>query len=236
MRLLPFLALILVSELVEVQADCCLLSCLGVPAGTIVQFGGTTLPPRWLWCNGQTVAIANYPTLCAAIGNNFGPTNATHCQLPNFQGKFSKGSDSIPSSSLGTGGLSTVTLGINNLPSHVHGVSAIIITGGTHTHTINDPGHDHGNLTYPANIADNQQDAPSGTAKRITAAQGSAAGHRHGIPPGFTNISVNPSGAHSHSVNGSTDAAGSANPDSITINPPYQSTNFIIFAGCSCPN
>lgn len=57
-----------------------------VPAGTIVEFGGSTPPDGWLECDGATYNQDKYPDLYGAIGTFYGggvgtfdvpPTTAT---------------------------------------------------------------------------------------------------------------------------------------------------------------
>ena len=52
----------------------------GVPIGTIVAYGGTTIPTGWLVCDGQSTSA--YTALAAIVGNN----------VPNLQGRFIMGS------------------------------------------------------------------------------------------------------------------------------------------------
>ena len=43
-----------------------------VPPGTIVSFGGGTVPAGWLQCDGSVVSSKKYPRLYAAIGTSWG--------------------------------------------------------------------------------------------------------------------------------------------------------------------
>lgn len=51
--------------------------------GTIVAFGGTTIPYGWLECNGASITQSAYPELYALIGGT----------LPNFKGRVLVGQD-----------------------------------------------------------------------------------------------------------------------------------------------
>ena len=59
------------------------------PIGTIEIYGGTTLPPGWLWCNGQAVSRSYYTFLFAAIGTTYGSGDGSTTfnvpTLSNFQ-------------------------------------------------------------------------------------------------------------------------------------------------------
>ncbi|MEX3926183.1 hypothetical protein AB4Y36_19440 [Paraburkholderia sp. BR10936] len=85
------------------------------PIGSIMLWSGAAnaIPENWALCNGS---------------------NGT----PNLQDKFVVGAGN--SYAVGaTGGATTATLGITNLPAHSHGVN-----DPTHGHGVNDPSHNHG--------------------------------------------------------------------------------------------
>lgn len=53
------------------------------PVGTIIAYGGTTIPDGWLLCDGRTVSRSAYSELFAAIGTRFGIGNgSTSFNLP----------------------------------------------------------------------------------------------------------------------------------------------------------
>ncbi|CAF3424210.1 unnamed protein product [Rotaria sp. Silwood2] len=226
MFLTAFLPLILAFELVEVQADCVLPSFFGVPVGTIVAFAGKTPPSRWLWCDGSEIPRAQYSALFDVIQNSFGSDiSSTNFKLPDLTAKFLLGQSLMPGSNFATGGSSIITLTENQLPSHKHGTGTITIeSSGSHIHNVTDPGHDHGGFTgsAPGSTGNSGQggklnSAPAGT-------------HNHNIIAGKTGITINSAGDHSHSVSGDTASVG--NGASINIMPPYQTVNYIIYAGC----
>ncbi|CAF4436882.1 unnamed protein product, partial [Rotaria sp. Silwood2] len=136
-------------ELIEVQAYCVLPSFFGVPVGTIVSFGGQVLPSRWLWCNGSAISRTTYSDLYAAIGDSFGAGDGSDTfNLPNLVDKFPLGQSSMLGSSFSIGGTNTITLMTNQLPKHTHGSGSITVSSaGVHSHTIKDPGHNHGGWT-----------------------------------------------------------------------------------------
>lgn len=81
-----------------------------IPKGTIVMWNGTTIPKGWAICDG---------------------TNDT----PNLIGKFIKADNTAGN----TGGNNTVTLNVENLPSHTHTISELITSengSNTHSHSI----------------------------------------------------------------------------------------------------
>jgi len=93
------------------------------PVGSIIMYGAASPPLGWLVCNGDPIP-SQYTALISLIGAN----------LPNLQSRvpigLGQGLGLSPYSSMfGTGGLESVTLTTNEMPSH--------------SHSVNDPGHDH---------------------------------------------------------------------------------------------
>lgn len=97
-----------------------------MPAGIITQYGGSTAPTGWLLCNGAPISRSNslYARLWNAIGINYGGGDGTTTfNVPNLQGKFPIGMDSVQTEfdALGeTGGDKTSQLVLTNLPDHTH--------------------------------------------------------------------------------------------------------------------
>lgn len=105
----------------------------------------------------------------------------------------------------------TITLTLEQLPSHSHGKGSLVVnTGGSHTHAINDPGHTHEtggshkitDTGYAVNFLDyGRSGIRSKSAK--------------------TNIKILSDGSsHSHTISGSTSSTGSGS--SINVMPPYE--------------
>lgn len=96
--------------------------------GQIMMFGGSFAPFGYAFCNGQTIAISQNPTLFQLIGTTYGGDGQQTFQLPDLQGR-------LPVHQ-GTGlGLSTyvigsragteqVTLTSQNMPQHTHALNA----------------------------------------------------------------------------------------------------------------
>ena len=92
--------------------------------GTIMGFGFDFAPIGWLPCQGQVVAINQYETLYALLGNNFGGDGRTTFGIPDLRGRVPMGVGSGPGISpkvLGQQlGLEQVTLTVNEMPVHTH--------------------------------------------------------------------------------------------------------------------
>jgi microcystin-dependent protein len=115
-----------------------------MPAGSMIDFGGTAAPSGWLLCDGSAVSRATYATLFDAIGTTWGAGDgSTTFNVPNLARRVTVGSGGASSGTLGnavgnTGGAETHTLSTGEIPAHSHGVT--------------DPGHTH-TLTQSALVA-----------------------------------------------------------------------------------
>lgn len=154
----------------------------GTPAGTILDYAGSTAPEGYLLCYGQAVSRSTYSTLFTAIGTTYGVGDGSSTfNLPDLRGRAVFGKDnmggsaasritdavsSVDGTTLGdTGGAQSHTLTTAQLPAHYHDVY------------LNDPGHSHGGDTNSSTYT-----AGSGGA---TVAVGGAA-----IPSNTTGITV----------------------------------------------
>jgi len=110
-----------------------------IPAGTIVPFGGTTLPTGWLFCDGSEIRKSEFSQLFLAIGFNFkdpdqlSDSGVNFFALPDLRGRFPLGLDQMgisPNANRVTGpgaaeignsaGSENVTIAVDNLPEHEH--------------------------------------------------------------------------------------------------------------------
>ena len=155
-----------------------------VPTGSIIMWPSNTIPSDWQLCDGSAILRSTYATLYAIIGTTFGSGNGTTTfNLPNYTDRMPRG---VGVSALGGTG----------------GSADAIVVSHTHTATVTDPGHTHGNYVGQ------------------TAIQGSGSGNRISgnepiiMPTVTTGVTV---------TNASTGASGTnANL------PPFLGINFII--------
>lgn len=111
------------------------------PAGSIMAWGALTAPTNWLLCDGSVVLKADWPSLYAAIGNQYNTGGETELQfrLPNLKGRVAVGRDSTQTEfdTLGeTGGAKTHTLTTSELPSHTHAntLTSNVVASSSHRH------------------------------------------------------------------------------------------------------
>ena len=103
-----------------------------VITGTISMWPVSSAPTGYLVCNGSAVSRTTYSALFGVIGTTFGSGDgSTTFNLPNYADRMPIGVGTISSGSGVTGGSSTTTIALNNLPPHDHS-----ITDPTHTHGI----------------------------------------------------------------------------------------------------
>lgn len=123
----------------------------GVPAGTVVDFAGATVPTGWLICAGQALSRVDFPDLFAALGTTYGAPSGATFNLPDTRGRVVAGRDvdsggfagrlTTPNSqTLGaSGGTQTVTLTTGQMPTHTHEVTGSTNSAGAHTHSYSRP-------------------------------------------------------------------------------------------------
>lgn len=74
-----------------------------VPIGSMQPFGGGTVPTGWVLCDGTSYlrAAPQFVALFAAIGTAFGAADGTHFNVPDWRGRFMRGSDNMGSGAAG---------------------------------------------------------------------------------------------------------------------------------------
>jgi microcystin-dependent protein len=92
--------------------------------GEIRMFGGNFAPVGWAFCNGALMPISENDTLFTLIGTTYGGNGTTTFQLPNLQGRLPihQGTGGgLSNYTIGqAAGVESVTLSINQIPSHNH--------------------------------------------------------------------------------------------------------------------
>ncbi len=116
-----------------------------IPVGTVLPWGGkdniNTPPDGFLFCDGSAYEPNDYPELYSVIGTAYGSFQSSF-KVPNLDGKTIFGrlqAQGTPFDYVGrTGGNSTATLTVNNLPPHFHSAGGYqTASGGTHNHEVN---------------------------------------------------------------------------------------------------
>ena len=112
-----------------------------VCTGCVISYISTTAPTGWLNCDGSAVSRTTYSALFALVSTLFGTGDGnTTFNLPDLRGRVAIGAgqgSNLSSRTLAAkGGEESHTLSSNELPSHSHGV--------------NDYGHNHGTTGYVA--------------------------------------------------------------------------------------
>jgi microcystin-dependent protein len=106
-----------------------------LPAGSIMAYGGTSVPSGYLACDGSNVSRTTYSSLFSAIGTTWGAGNgSTTFSVPDLRRRSPVGSGGDSTAQLSntvgsTGGAETVTLTTTEMPAHTHGGN----TGGPST-------------------------------------------------------------------------------------------------------
>lgn len=96
--------------------------------GEIRMFAGNFAPVGWMFCQGQTLAIADYEALYALIGTTYGGDGQSTFALPNLASRIPlHKSPEYPLAA--AGGAEQVTLTRDQLPVHTHTAAASDATG-----------------------------------------------------------------------------------------------------------
>ena len=109
----------------------------GIPPGTILFFGGASVPSGWQGCDGTAVSRSSYPLLFAAINTTWGSGDgSTTFNVPDMRGRVGAMAD------LGVHRLTNASDSAFGSSAAVGNVGGDQILQG-HTHTVTDPGHSH---------------------------------------------------------------------------------------------
>ncbi|MDP1582530.1 MAG: tail fiber protein [Bradyrhizobium sp.] len=87
--------------------------------GEIRMFAGNFAPAGWMFCEGQLLPISENETLFQLIGTTYGGDGQSTFALPDLRGRvpIHMGGGFILAE---TGGVETVTLTVQQMPSHSH--------------------------------------------------------------------------------------------------------------------
>lgn len=136
------------------------------PTGSIVQFGGSTIPNGWLLCDGAQVSRTTYSALFSVIGTTFGVGDGlTTFNLPNLKGRVPVGRDATQTEfdALGeNGGAKTHTLTTSEIPSHQHNVSAYAHSV-TQSNALGNHNHGAGSYTSSGSVTGDGSHSHTGT-------------------------------------------------------------------------
>ena len=92
--------------------------------GEIRMFGGNFAPVGWVFCDGSLLPISEYDALFALIGTTYGGDGETTFAVPDLRGRLPVHQGTRPdgqSHSMGQmAGSETVSLSVEQLPSHPH--------------------------------------------------------------------------------------------------------------------
>ena len=216
----------------------------GIPAGSIIPFGGPTAPAGWLLCDGSEVQISEYSTLFDVIKYSYGDPETLlglgTFRLPDLRGRFPLGVDNMnngfrvpqgPGSGPGwdpTVEIETIGASANRVTDPRADISTVDpyqarAGGGLEAVTLqksNLPDHEHdlrGNSGNPYFAYRNAPGSPSDT----DAVSGT------GNPPESAGL-----GQYLGNSGGIlTDPPGTFSQTSVNIMNPFMALNFIIYTG-----
>lgn len=109
-----------------------------------IAFVGFNFAPRgWAECNGQLLPINQNQALFSLLGTTYGGDGISNFKLPDMRGRVLMSDGQGPGLSSYVqgeiGGQESVTLTVNEMPSHSHSVSAVLADGNSSVATGNLP-------------------------------------------------------------------------------------------------
>lgn len=174
--------------------------------GQIVMFAGVNLPPRFMWCHGASLAIADYPALYNEIGNMYGAVDGFHFNLPDLRQRFPLGkAAAAPGNVMGGTGGNKDSIVISHGHNHAHTIGA----GGVHAHGIGGANSDKIVIQWP----------------------GSAISHVRGAGDQVTWSHLDADGNHDHGGGTGADAAAVGVSGVDKNLPPYLVIEYMILVG-----
>lgn len=100
--------------------------------GEIKMFAGSYAPANWAFCWGQMLAINDYNALYAVLGTTYGGDGRNTFALPDMRGRAPVGAGTGPGLTSRISGQMSgqerVSLTVNDIPAHSHGVSGLTAT------------------------------------------------------------------------------------------------------------
>ena len=159
-----------------------------LPIGSVIEWYSDTIPDNWLLCNGQAVSRTDYSALFEVIGTTYGTGNGTTTfNLPNKMGRVGVGkSDISPYNQLGnTGGETTHTLTLNEMPRHSHSSAVINPSSGGGAYPAPSMGFDY-TATKNGVVIPLAQTLPASTSGYLSSTMGNYQGENsahNNMPP-----------------------------------------------------
>jgi microcystin-dependent protein len=147
------------------------------PTGSIMPYAGSAAPPGWLLCDGTPYSTTTYAALFTVCGSTYNTSagqsapTAGNFRVPNLKGRMPVGVDAAitdfntPGKS---GGSTTVTITVAQMPSHAHTVPAHNHIQDLHNHTQDLHNHTQDLHNHTQNPHGHTQDPHDHTTNSVT--------------------------------------------------------------------
>lgn len=176
-----------------------------------MRAGLAPLPPGWVRCHGQLLAVQDHPAAAAVVGSTWGGDGVLTFGVPDMRGLFPRGGEEVG----GRGGAERVELSAANLPTGIVGsVSGQSIAG---------------TVTVKALNGDAAPVGPTNTPTVTANTLGKSTPANIFYPPGVNQIAVPTS--HNLMVTGGQVSLNGAEGEPVEIIPPWCGLDFVIYLG-----
>jgi microcystin-dependent protein len=150
--------------------------------GQLLLVGFNFAPKGYAFTQGQIMGISSNTALFSLLGTYYGGDGRTTFGLPNLQGSVAVGMGQSPGTSLyqigETGGTPTVTLNVNQVPGHSHGVQGAAASA----NQLSPVGHAPGDTRSAGNIYSTSATPLAAMSGAAISTYGSGGSHNNLMP------------------------------------------------------
>ncbi len=210
--------------------------------GTVMAVGFNFAPRGWLFCNGQTVPIAQNSAMFALLGTMYGGDGQSTFGIPDLRGRVAVGSQAVGPGlaavaqgekcgannvTVIANGSVNITLTTANLPAHSH-TATMSLTGLSATTTLLANGAASGDALVPSTVNNMLTGTTGGTPGAALIYGPTVNTGTVSLAGASTNVTGNGTVSVANTGNGTPFVAPVVTNAQVSIMQPYTGLNYII--------